>query len=66
MAEKQTECSSLEELYNQILGGWQCEIYRRICDTYEETCFSQKTFTNELNMGLPQCGQIKKKPIKCK
>ena len=28
----------------------QCEIYRRMCDCYGETGFSQKMFTN---MGLP-------------
>ena len=24
-----------------------------MCDVYEETCFSQKMFINELNVGLP-------------
>ena len=29
-----------------------CEIYRRMCDVYREACFSQKMFTNGLNMSL--------------
>ena len=29
-----------------------CEIYRRICDVYEEACFNPKMFTSRLNIGL--------------
>ena len=29
------------------------EIYRRICDVYQKACFSQKMFTNWLDMDLP-------------
>ena len=29
-------------------------IYRRMYDVYGEACFSQRMFTNGLNMGLPQ------------
>ena len=29
-----------------------CEIYRRMFDVYREAYFSQKMFTNEINMGL--------------
>ena len=34
--------------------GKPCEIYRKMCYVYEEVCFSQKMFTNGLNMGLSQ------------
>ena len=39
---------------HQIYNGWEvpCEIYRRMCDVYEEACYSQKMIPNQLNMGL--------------
>ena len=37
------------------------EIYRRMCDVYRKTCFSQKLFRNGLNMGLPLRVWVKKK-----
>ena len=37
-----------------------CEIYRRICDVHREACFSQKMFTNQLNMGLPLWTRVDK------
>ena len=30
------------------------KIYRRMCDMYREACFSQKMFTNGLNIGFAQ------------
>ena len=37
----------------------QLEIYRRMCGVYREAYFSQKMFTNGLNMDLPQWAWIK-------
>ena len=31
-----------------------------MCNVYEEACFSQKMFTNELNMGLPLQAWVEK------
>ena len=31
----------------------QCEIYGKVFDVYIEACFSQKMFSNGINMGLP-------------
>ena len=38
-----------------------CEIYRRMCDVYGESFFSQKMFTHKLTMGLPLQARVKKK-----
>ena len=37
------------------------KIYQRMCDVYREACFSQKMFTNGLNMVLPLRVRAKKK-----
>ena len=42
-----------------------CEIYRRICDDYGEAHFSQKMFTNGLNMGLSQLTSVKNTVSPC-
>ena len=31
-----------------------------MCDVYDEACFSQKIFTNELNIGLLQLSSVEK------
>ena len=31
-----------------------------MCDAYGEACFSEKKFTNELNIGLPLRGLVEK------
>ena len=56
MAANQTGCFRLEE--KPVIKFWVpekcklCELYKRTCDVYGEACFSQKIFTNGLNMGL--------------
>ena len=46
MAGNQTESSRVEQMsVNKVLVAKkykQCEIYRRMCDLYEEACFSKK------------------------
>ena len=54
MATNQAEYSKLEQRSVKIFLLAEkykpCEIYLRICDVYREACFSQKMFTNGLNM----------------
>ena len=58
MAENQIECSMFEQMsVVKCLVTKKCkpwEIYRGMCDVYGEARFSQKKFTNGLNIGLPQ------------
>ena len=61
MAANQSDCSSLEQRsVTKFLVAEKCKpykIYRRMCDVYEEVCFSKKKkkkkkkkkFTNRLN-----------------
>ena len=57
IAADQTVCSKLEgrSVIKYLLAEKckPCEIYWRMCDVHGEACFSQRMFTNGLNMGLP-------------
>ena len=56
MAPNQTECPRLEQRsVIKFLVTEKCklyEIYRRICNMYNEACFNKKKFTNGRNMDL--------------
>ena len=58
MVSNQAEYSKLEKRFViKVLGAEKCkscEIYRRMCDVYEEARFCRKIFINGLNIGLPQ------------
>ena len=52
MTANQIKCSKIEQKsvieYLTVEKYKSCEVYRRICDVYGETYFSQKSFTNGL------------------
>ena len=60
----QKDCSRLEQRsFIKVLVAEKCkphEIYWRIHDMYQETCFSQKIFANGQNMGLPLWAWVEK------
>ena len=63
MVSNQTDCSIRTEICIKVLVAEKrkpCEIYRKMCDVYGEVYFSQKLFTNSLNMSFPQQTQVKK------
>ena len=72
MAANQTECSLLEQNYVikflVVEKCKPCEIYWRVCNVYGEAYFSQKMFTNKLNITVHRVetqflsGEEKKNP----
>ena len=50
-----------------VADKWKpLEIYPRMGDMCEEVCFSQKMFTNRLNIGLPRRAGVKIQPKESK
>ena len=56
MAKNQTDHSRFEQKsvirFLMAKKCKPCHIYTRMCDVWRKTCFSQKMFTNRLNIGL--------------